>query len=510
MINSFVNQHVSSQGIDQAAGQIWGQAPGRFLALSMLMLMLTAVAAYSPANAQVSNLPDFTGLVDEVAPSVVNIETLTFGTRQRSRQRQGGQQQQQQPSPDELPDFFRRFFDPRGDGGQPGQSGQPDRRSGGSGFIISEDGFIVTNHHVIDGADEILVRLEDRQEYQAELIGSDEASDIAVLKIEAEGRLPALGFGDSETLRRGEWVIAIGSPFSFEQTVTAGIVSGKGRSNGAQQYVPFIQTDVAINRGNSGGPLLNMEGDVVGINSWILSSSGGYIGLSFSIPSDVAQNAISQLREKGFVSRGLLGVGIEEVSREKAEAVGLDRPRGALVNRVEEGGAADKAGIEVGDVIVEFDGRPISLFSDLPPLVGVTPPGSKAKVRLFRWGDEKTVTATITELSEDALASLDSGDEGEERSNQLGLAVDSIDEELRDRLGAPEDGVVITEVESDAAYRAGVRRGDVILMINNEAVGGIRDFRKIVEDLEPGKSVVMLVFRDDNTTFRAYTPETDE
>ncbi len=493
MINNFAHYRISNQ------------VPGRFLVLSMAMLMITALMGYSPAYAQAGGLPDFTGLIDEVAPSVVNIETLTFGTRQRNGQRQDGQQQ---PNPDELPDFFRRFFEPPGDGGQ---RGRPDRRSGGSGFIISQDGFIVTNHHVIDGADEILVRLEDRQEYQAELIGSDEASDIAVLKIEADQRLPALGFGDSEKLRRGEWVIAIGSPFSFEQTVTAGIVSGKGRSNGAQQYVPFIQTDVAINRGNSGGPLLNMEGNVVGINSWILSNaSGGYIGLSFSIPSDVAQNAITQLRDKGFVSRGLLGVGIEEVSPEAADAVGLDRPRGALVNRVEKGGAADKAGIEVGDVIVEFDGNPITLFSDLPPLVGITPPGSKAKVRLFRWGDEKTVTATITELNEDALASLDSDDQGEERSNQLGLAVDNIDEDLRERLGDPDGGVVITDVESDAAYREGVRRGDVILMINNKEVGGIRDFRNIIDDLEPGKPVVMLVFRDGNTTFRAYTPESDD
>lgn len=493
MINNFAHHGISSQ------------IPSRFMALGMAVLMITALVGYSPVNAQVGGLPDFTELIDEVAPSVVNIETLTFGTRQRNGQRQEGQQQ---PSPEELPDFFRRFFEPPGDGSQ---RGRPDRRSGGSGFIISQDGFIVTNHHVIDGADEILVRLEDRQEYEAELIGSDEASDIAVLKIEADERLPALGFGDSEKLRRGEWVIAIGSPFSFEQTVTAGIVSGKGRTNAAQQYVPFIQTDVAINRGNSGGPLLNMEGDVVGINSWILSNSGGgYIGLSFSIPSEVAQNSITQLRDKGFVSRGLLGVGIEEVSPEAADAVGLDRPRGALVNRVEKGGAADKAGIEVGDVIVEFDGNPITLFSDLPPLVGITPPGSKAKVRLFRWGDEKTVTATITELNEDALASLDSDDEGEERSNQLGLAVDGIDSELRERLGDPEGGVVITDVESDAAYREGVRRGDVILMINNKEVDGIRDFRNIVDDLEPGKPVVMLVFRDGNTTFRAYTPESDD
>ncbi len=449
-----------------------------------------------------TNLPDFTGLIDEVAPAVVNIETLTFGTRQRDRQRDDGQQQ---PNQDDLPDFFRRFFDPRGDGFQ---GGQPDRRSGGSGFIISDDGYIVTNHHVIDQADEILVRLEDRNEYYAELVGSDEASDIALLKIEADDELPVLSFGDSDELSRGEWVIAIGSPFSFEQTVTAGIVSGKGRTNATQQYVPFIQTDVAINRGNSGGPLLNMQGEVVGINSWILSSSGGYIGLSFSIPSIVAKNSIDQLRDKGYVSRGLLGVGIEEVSREEAEAVGLDKPRGAMVNRIEEGGAAEDAGIEVGDVIIEFDGHPIVVFNDLPPLVGITPPGSEVEIRLIRWGDEMTVTATITELTQDALAGIDTGNNETAQSNQLGLAVDSIDDELRNRLGNPEGGVVITDVESDSAYRAGLRRGDVILMINNQDVGSIREFRNIVEDLESGKSVVLLVFRDGASTFRAYTPET--
>lgn len=480
----------------------------RYLAMGVIVLV-ALIAGAGNAQAQ-TNLPDFTDLVDRVAPAVVNIETLTFGTRPRNAQRGDGQREesQQQPNQEDIPEFFRRFFDPRGQG--PQQRGQPDRRSGGSGFIISEDGYIVTNHHVIDGADEILVRLEDRQEFQAELVGSDEASDLAVLKIESDEKLTALEFGNSDKLRRGEWVIAIGSPFSFEQTVTAGIVSGKGRTNAAQQYVPFIQTDVAINRGNSGGPLLNLEGDVVGINSWILSSSGGYIGLSFSIPSEVAKNTVSQLQDKGYVSRGLLGVGIEEVSRETAEAVGLDKPRGALVNRVEEDGAADLAGIKVGDVIVEFDGHPIEVFNDLPPQVGVTPPGKKAKVKLFRWGEEKTVTATVTELEQDALAGLNSDNNGESRANLLGLEVEGIDDDLRERLGDPDGGVVITDVQSDAAYRAGVRRGDVILMINNQDIESIREFRSIVKDLESEKSVVLLIFRDGNTTFRAYTPEDDD
>lgn len=471
----------------------------KIAALFMLLCSTTGIFA--------QQLPNFTDLVDRVAPTVVNIETLTKGVRPES----AGESQQQQPNQEDIPDFFRRFFDPRGEGfGQ--RRGQPDRRSGGSGFIITDDGYIVTNHHVVDGADEITVRLEDRREFDAELVGSDEASDIAVLKISVNENLPALSFGDSDSLRRGEWVIAIGSPFSFEQTVTAGIVSGKGRQSGnnSQQYVPFIQSDVAINRGNSGGPLINMQGQVVGVNSWILSSSGGYIGLSFSIPSEIAQNSISQLREKGYVSRGLLGVGIEEVTRETADAFGLDRPRGALINRIEEDGAADDAGIEVGDIILEFDGKSITLFSDLPPIVGATEPGKKVRVKLFRRGDEKTVTATVTELPQDALAGLNSGGEREERSNALGLAVDSIDDELRDRLNSPDGGVIITQVESDTAYRAGLRRGDVILRINNEEVGDIGDFREIVQDLDTGRPVALLIFRDGISTFRSYTPETTE
>lgn len=465
-----------------------------------IILLLLAVSGFA-AQAQ-DRLPDFTTLVEQAAPAVVNIETIAFGSRPEAQQRDD--EAMPPGMPEDMPDFFRRFFDPRGEGFQ---RGQPDRRSGGSGFFITSDGYLVTNHHVVDGADEIVVRLEDRREYEAELIGTDEATDIAVLKVDAEEEFPYLSFGDSTSLKRGEWVFAIGSPFSFEQTVTAGIVSGKGRQNAAQQYVPFIQSDVAINRGNSGGPLLNMDGKVVGINSWILSSSGGYIGLSFSIPSEIASNSVAQLRDKGFVSRGLLGVGIEVVTRETADAFGLDRPRGALVNRLEPGGAAEAAGIEVGDIIIEFNGEPINVYNELPPMVGTTPPGSKVKVKVFRDGKIKTLNAEISELNDDAETANGGGGDEAVRSNVLGLAVESISDERRERLGNPEGGVIITDVESDAAYRAGLRQGDVILMLNNKPVEDMDSFRELVDTVQPGRSVALLIYRDGISTFRAYTPE---
>lgn len=475
------------------------------MVLKRIALLMTwwALATVQLAQAQP---PDFIELSARTTPAVVNIETTSYGQRPQSQDNDG-------PSDphEDVPEFFRRFFDPYGDGGGNGGGprSRPDRRGGGSGFIIDKSGYIVTNHHVIDEADRIVVRLADRREFEAELIGSDEDSDIALLKVEA-GDLPTLKFGDSSQLRQGEWVIAIGSPFNYEQTVTAGIVSAKGRSNGSQQYVPFIQTDVAINRGNSGGPLVNMKGEVVGVNSWILSSNGGYIGLSFSIPSEVAQSTISQLRDKGYVSRGLLGVGIEDLSLEKASALGLDRPRGALVNRVESGSAAAKAGIEVGDVILEFNGQRIERFSDLPPLVGATAPGTKAEVLVHRWGKEQRLTAVVDELPKDATDTSDRGRRNGVARNSLGIAVEDIDASERESLGEPDGGVLVSGIQSDAAYRAGLRRGDVILMINNREVSSKKDFDKIAKDLEAGKTVALLVFRNGATTFLAYTPERAE
>ena len=463
------------------------------LKLNLSLIALT-VAIVGTASAQ---LPDFTGMVEKTAPAVVNIETVKYGTRPDN------EEQSQMPDREDIPELFRRFFGPDG------RRGRPDRRTGGSGFIISEEGHIVSNHHVVDGADEVTVTLADRREFTAKVLGSDEGSDIALLKIDTDDDLPVLEFGDSAQLKRGQWVYAIGSPFTLEQTVTAGIVSGKGRSNAAQQYVPFIQSDVAINRGNSGGPLLNMDGEVVGVNSWILSSSGGYIGLSFSIPSDVARNTIQQLRELGSVGRWLLCVGIEEVWGEQADAVGLYKTHGALDNRVVPDSAADQAGIEVGDVIVEFEGERIGTFSELPPLVGATPPGTKVEVVVHRWGERETLEVVLDELPQDQQASSDDGGGGEP-ANALGLIVEGLTPEMSRNLEGFDGGVVVTRIESDAAYREGLRRGDIILKINNHSIADMAEFNRVVDEIDPSRSVALLVYRDGNTSFIAYRPGTGE
>ncbi|NCO18645.1 MAG: DegQ family serine endoprotease [Gammaproteobacteria bacterium] len=459
------------------------------LVCAFLLIPLTAIAA--PA--------DFVDIVEASVPAVVNIETTRFGQRSDPEVQRG-------QMPEDVPELFRRFFEPFGEGGPP--RARPDQRGGGSGFIVRENGLILTNHHVIEDADEIIVRLADRREFVAELVGSDAETDIAVLRIEAEG-LPTLAYGDSTALRVGEWVIAIGSPFQFEQSVTAGIVSAKGRTQAQQQYVPFIQSDVAINRGNSGGPLIDVRGRVVGINSWILSSSGGNIGLSFSIPIETAVSTVEQLLEYGKVSRGYLGVGIQNVDRQRADALGLDRPVGALVNRVEEGGAAARAGIEVGDVILEVDGRPIEVFSDLPPIVGSVRPGQEIQLKVWRWGKQRSIMVTL-EQREETMATAD-GEGASDRSpsNALGLTVEPVDQELRRRASDLEGGVVVSDIESDNAYRAGIRRGDVILMINSRQIASLDDFEEIVEGIEPGRSVALLVWRNGNSQFLAYTPERD-
>jgi serine protease Do len=470
----------------------------RTLILKICVVVLIAFSG--AANARVTGLPDFTSLVEEAGPAVVNIRVTQFGERADR-----GETDMQSPhGQEDIPEFFRRFFDVPG---APNR-GQPDRQGAGSGFIIESDGYIITNHHVIDGADEIIIRMADRREFEAELIGSDPLSDVALLKVDAKG-LPTLKLGDSEKLRPGEWVVAIGSPFNFDQSVTAGIVSAKGRSTNQQQYVPFIQTDVAINRGNSGGPLLNLDGEVVGINSWILSSGGGYMGLSFSIPIETANNAVAQLRENGRVSRGLLGVQVGVVDREMAEALDLERPVGALVTNVNEGSAAEKAGIEPGDVILEFDGQTVEVWSDLPPIVGANPPGTEAEVVLSRNGKRKTLEVTLDALESDEEGNVVASSADAEQLNALGLRVESIREERRRSLGDPEGGVIVSAVDNDAAYRAGLRRGDVILTINNQKVEDIDSFEEIAADLPEGKAVALRVMRDGVTRYIAYTPSDD-
>ena len=460
------------------------------IVLSALMLPLSQL--------QAQGLPDFTGIVDSAAPAVVNITVTTFGERPDST----GNAQNELPPDQEIPEIFRRFFE------MPGQprGGQPDRVGGGSGFIIESDGYVVTNHHVIDGADQVLVRLSDRREYEAEVVGSDEQSDIALLKIDAQ-ELPTLDWADNDDLRIGEWVLAIGSPFALEQTVTQGIVSATGRSNRNQQYVPFIQTDVAINRGNSGGPLLNMQGEVVGVNSWIFSNSGGYIGLSFSIPAQTASDAIDQLRTSGRVSRGLLGVLVGPINRDLAEAFGLERSVGALVSSVSEDSAAETAGIQVGDVIIEYNGVPIERWSELPPLVGATPPGEEVDVVVIRDGERRTLEATLIELSASPEELASASESEDSFSNRLGVVVESISPELREQLGSPEGGVLVTRVESDNAFRAGLRRGDVILQINNQSIENMRQFEDLVEDLDGDRAAALLIQRDGVRNFVAVRPD---
>ncbi len=470
--------------------------------LNLISILLFSLLSIN-ATAAVSGLPDFTELVEKAGPAVVNIQVTQFGNRVQP----GDTDSAQAPYDDqEVPEFFRRFFGPQGNP----NAGQPDRRGLGSGFIFEKEGYIITNHHVVDGADQIIVRLADRREFEAELVGSDPQSDIALIKIEASN-LPTLKLGNSNLLKQGAWVVAIGSPFNFEQTVTAGIVSAKGRSTSQQQYVPFIQTDVAINPGNSGGPLLNMDGEVVGINSWILSGgSGGYIGLSFSIPVETAFETVRQLREFGKVSRGLLGVVVRAVTRELAEALNLDRSAGALVDDVTQGGSADRAGIKPGDVILQLNGQVIETWSDLPPLVGANPPGTRVSVLVSRDGKKKTFEATLDALGADTDAQGPSVEDTEETGNALGLDVESLSAEKRRELGNPVGGVLIRRVQGDAAYRAGLRPGDLVLAINNQAIKDVDDFEAVVADLPPGKAVALRVMRGGTTTFIAFTPDGDD
>ncbi|BCX81518.1 serine protease Do [Methylomarinovum caldicuralii] len=449
-------------------------------------LWLVAWAAW----AQAARLPDFTELVEKTGAAVVNISTSKKAGPPTA------------PVPREaLPpgapwdELFKHFF---GDPGAPRES-----RSLGSGFIISPDGYIVTNHHVVKDADEIIVRLQDRRELTARLVGSDRRSDLALLKIEARG-LPAVRPGSSARLKVGEWVVAIGSPFGFDHSVTAGIVSAKGRSLPGDNYVPFIQTDVAINPGNSGGPLFNLDGEVVGVNSQIYSRTGGFMGLSFAIPIDVALEVIEQLKAHGKVQRGWLGVQIQDVSRELAQAFAMSRPYGALVARVLPGSPAAGAGIQVGDVIVAYDGRPIESATELPPQVGLTPVGKTVTIRLLRGGHEETLTVAIGRLPEEKPPPA------EDRTETLnfpalGLGLEDLDPETRQRLGV-KGGVRVRQV-SEPARSAGIEPGDVILRVGRVAVTGMADFGLLVSRLPPRQPVALLVQRGEDALFVAIKPD---
>ncbi len=462
---------------------------------STFLFLLCSLLFALPAQAQPD---DFIELVERSSPAVVNISATRTAEAAAS-----------DPSVQELQELFRRFY------GQPGMPPMPqprERTSMGTGFLISSDGYLITNHHVIDGANEVYVRLQDRRELPATVVGSDPQSDIALLKVDARD-LPKLEVGDSNRLRPGQWVVAIGSPFGFEFSVTAGIVSATGRSSfdRSQQYVPFIQTDVAINRGNSGGPLLDTDGRVVGVNSQIFSNTGGFMGVSFAIPIEIAMNTVKQLRERGYVSRGLLGVNIQEVDRDTAVGLGLSRPRGALVSGFSDDSAAKKAGVQVQDVILAFNGREISRSAELPPLVGATEPGSRATLTIFRNGKTIDLPVTIGELPRDATAAAGrTVDPNAAAGNPLGIAVDDLDAEQRAALGLEAgEGVAIVRVIGQSASRAGLQPGDVILMLAGKPVGSAAEFNRLAGQAAAGVPVLLLVRRGEATQFVTVTPDKD-
>ncbi len=438
------------------------------------------------ANAQ---LPDFTPLVESASPAVVNIST------KQHVQAHGAAAQM--PDLEGLPPIFREFFGHSFPAPPEGQ--QPDAQSLGSGFIISADGYVLTNNHVVADADEIIVRLPDRSELEATLVGADPRTDVALLKIEATG-LPTVRLGDSSALKVGEWVLAIGSPFGFDHTVTAGIVSATGRNLPSESYVPFIQTDVAINPGNSGGPLFNLQGEVIGINSQIFTRSGGFMGLSFAIPIDVAMDVANQLRTEGKVSRGWLGVAIQEVNRDLAESFGLERPAGALVAQVMDGGPAAKGGLRVGDVILSVDGHAIDMSADLPHLIGAIKPNTKAKLEIVRDGERETLTVQIGALPDEGEEAAAAERNAEKSNNRLGVKVSELTAEQKRSLDLP-GGVVITEVSSGPAAMIGLRPGDVITHLNNQAIDSVSTFARVAEQLPKNRSVSMRVLRQGRASF---------
>ena len=444
-----------------------------------------------------ASLPDFTGIVQDAQNSVVNISTKTKAKRKSTRQFNLPDIPEDSP----FGELFEKFFD------HDEFNRRRDSQSLGSGFIISRDGYILTNHHVIAGADEVIVRMIDRNEYVARIIGSDEASDVAVLKVDGVD-LPTLKMGSSDDLKVGEWVLAIGSPFGFDATVTAGIVSAKGRSLPSDNYVPFIQTDVPINPGNSGGPLFNMDGEVVGINSQIYSRSGGFMGLSFAIPIEMAVDVANQIKETGTVARGWLGVLIQEVTRELAESFGMDTPHGALVARVLDNSPAAEAGLQVGDVIVEFNGKKVMTSSALPPMVGRARVGEESRVTVIRDRRKQKLDVLIAQLPNTITqAAYSPSEDANEENTALGMKVEGLSEEVRKRLKV-DSGVEVTEVDdSGPASDAGIQKGDVITMIDNREIGSVGDFESIAEDLEAGKSVALLVQRRSGPVFLAIRPE---
>jgi serine protease Do len=445
------------------------------------------------ADSRPNQLPDFVVLAKKLKPLVVNISTTQVSEGR-------GPHEFSSPFGDEDPfnDFWRRFF------GGPAPRGPQRQRSLGSGFIIDGDGSILTNNHVVENAQKIVVKLgADDLEYEAKVIGRDPKTDIAVIKINAKTNLPAATFGDSDRLEVGEWVVAIGNPFGLDSTVTSGIVSAKGRHIGQGPYDNFIQTDASINPGNSGGPLINLRGEVIGINTAIFSRTGGNMGIGFAIPINLVKEVLPQLRGKGKVTRGFLGVLIQKVTPEIAESLGMDKGNGALVANVTKDGPADKAGVKVGDVIIEFDGKEVKDSSDLPIIVARTPVDRRARMKVLRDKKEITLTVSVGELKDaEVVASVP-------EKGELGLTVQRLTPQMAESLGLDKsEGVVVTAIEpGSAADEAGIRRGDVIVEVDRKLVRNLDEYKKAVAAIRKGRGVLFLVRRGDSTLFLALKPQ---
>jgi serine protease Do len=472
---------------------------------SLQVTFTAALLALAGAvQAQVRELPDFTQIVEQQGAAVVNISTT------QQRQRRAQPQIPQLDEDDPMYEFFRRFI-PRGPQG-PQAPREPESSSLGSGFVVSQDGYILTNAHVVDSADEITVKFNDKREFKAKVIGADRRTDVALIKIDTTGLQP-VKFGDPSKLKVGEWVVAIGSPFGFENSVTAGIVSAKGRSLPQENFVPFIQTDVAINPGNSGGPLFNLRGEVVGINSQIYSRTGGFMGLSFAIPIDVAMDISTQLKTAGRVQRGRIGVVIQEVSKELADSFGLANPTGALVNGVEKGGPAEKAGVETGDIILKFDGKAVNASADLPRIVGSTKPGSKVPVQVWRKGQTREVAVTVGEIPDDRVAAARGAKPGapkaEVAANRLGLVVSDLGEDKRRDMRLS-GGVVVDEVRT--APRADIRPGDVIVALTAKGttteLKSAKQFNDLLASIDKGTTLTLQIRRGEANIFATIRGET--
>lgn len=481
----------------------WKKLNACVLAGACVLTTSVALVPVTSAVAQVRSLPDFTDLVEQVGPSVVNIRTLE---KVAARAPAGG------PGDEEMLEFFRRFGlpipnmprqAPRQNRPQPQEEDQP--RGVGSGFILSSDGLIMTNAHVVEGADEVVVTLTDKREFKAKIIGADKRSDVALVKIDATG-LPAVKVGDVNRLKVGEWVMAIGSPFGLDNTVTAGIVSAKQRDTG--DYLPLIQTDVAINPGNSGGPLINMRGEVVGINSQIYSRSGGSMGISFAIPMDEAVRVSEQLRVSGRVSRGRIGVQIDQVTKDVAESIGLGKPHGALVRNVEAGAPAEKAGVEAGDIITKFEGKAVEKSSDLPRMVGGTKPGTRSGLTVYRRGSYKDLTVTIAEIEAEKPIKKTADKEEKPKASSVGQSIGLAVSELTDaqKKELKIKGGVKVDAAVDAAARAGVREGDVITQVGNVEVVNVKAFETVLATLDKNKAVSILFRRGELAQYAVIRP----